>query len=1030
VNLPQLAVRRPVTTAMLLVSVLVLGLISAARLPLAFLPTLDLPFVMVIVPYPNSNPTQVEKTIARPLEEVFATLPDLKKLRSRSSADRCEMQMEFSWGLELDVIRMLVREKLDQARPGLPRDIGEIQVYSFNTTDIPIVQARISAPGVDMSQNYALLEERIVNRLRRIPGVARVQLGGVEPRQIFVDLRVEKVKAHRVELGPLVERLRSSNATLALGPVALDGRMYAARAVGSLKSLDEVRGLAVNDQGLRLGDIADLRYEEPPVDFGRHLNREQAIALDVFKESTANTVQTVEAVQRMITAEIASDPLLKGISLFTWEDQAREIRSGLDGLSSSGLQGALLAVLVLYYFLRRWDSTLIVAAAVPISLLATTAVMYFAGRNLNVLSMMGLMLGVGMLVDNAIVVLESIDRKHRDEKDVQRSALVGTQEVAMAITASTLTSIIVFLPLIVGVKNNITIMLGEAGFTISVALGASLLASLLLVPLLASWVLRPRQTPPAYGLAWLEERYARILRWTLRRRGFTFLIVTGAFVLAFLPFPLKLLETSTFSGGINRRLFMTYDFADFVYKSEAEQRVRQVEDYLYAHKDEFYVRDVYSYFGDNEAQTTIVLAQEDLPDPFLKELRQKIRKDMPELPGVKLRFEDDSDEGGSTTFFAVRLFGNDVEGLNAWAETVARRLEAMESVEDVVTSARQGRKEIQARLDTERARRLALQPRDMADVFGFTLGGLRLPRFNTGEREVEMNVSLALEDRENLDDLRQLVVSTREGRPVTLGEVADFQVVQRAQVLQRENRKLRVSVNAAFEGKEFGKQREKIAAMMNGLGLPPGITWSFNDRIQEQDAQGQQMLLNFALALALVYIVMASLFESLAQPFAILFSIPFSLLGATWLLAATGTPFNLMANMGVMILMGIVVNNGIVLLDRVNHYRREGHGREEAIELAGRDRLRPILMTALTTVLGLLPLALGKTGMGGWAYYYPLARTVMGGLLSSTLLTLIVLPYVSDTIERLVGWAGRLWSASAPGTAPAAAVASEAPPAA
>jgi len=921
---------------------------------------------------------------------------------------------------------MLVREKLDQARPGLPRDIGEIQVYSFNTTDIPIVQARISAPGVDLSQNYALLEQRIVNRLRRIPGVARVQLGGVEPRQIFVDLRIEKLTAHRVDVGALIQRLRSSNSTLALGPVSQDGRTFAARAVGSLKSLDEVSALVINDQGLRLGDIADLRYEEPPVDYGRHLNREQAIALDVFKESTANTVRTVEAVQRMITEEIANDPLLKGISLFTWEDQAREIRSGLEGLTTAGLQGALLAVLVLYYFLRRWDSTLIVSAAVPISLLATTAVMYFAGRNLNVLSMMGLMLGVGMLVDNAIVVLESIDRRHRDDPDVKRSALVGTQEVAIAITASTLTSIIVFLPLIVGVKNNITIMLGEAGFTISVALAASLLVSLLMIPLLATWVLRPRQAAPAYGLAWLEERYARALRWTLHHRAWTFLIVTGAFALAFTPFVAKLVETSTFSGSINRRLFMTYDFADFVYKSEAEQRVRQVEDYLYAHKQEFYVRDVYSFFGENQAQTTIVLSQEDLPDPFLKELRQKIRKGLPPIPGVKLRFEDDSQEGGSTTYFAVRLFGNDVEGLNTWAETAAQKLEAMENVEDVVTSARQGRKEIQARLDTERARRLGLQPRNMADVFGFTLGGLRLPRFNTGEREVEMNVSLALEDRENLEDLRQLVISNREGRPVTLGEVADFQVVRRAQVLQRENRKLRVSVSAAYEGKEFGPAREKISTMMNSLGLPPGISWSFNDRIQEQDEQGQQMMLNYLLALALVYIVMASLFESLAQPFAILFSIPFSLLGATWLLAATGTPFNLMANMGVLILMGIVVNNGIVLLDRVNHYRREGLSREDAIERAGRDRLRPILMTALTTVLGLLPLALGRTGLGGWAYYYPLARTVMGGLLSSTALTLIVLPYISDSVERVAEWAGRLWSASGPRRAVVAPVSAQA----
>ncbi|HUG52838.1 MAG TPA: efflux RND transporter permease subunit [Vicinamibacteria bacterium] len=1013
-SLPKLAVSRPVTSFMLLVSIVVVGAISARRLPLAFLPTLDIPFVGVTVPYPNSNPTQVEKTIARPLEEAFATLPDVKRLRSTSDADGCQVQMEFQWGLDLDVVRMLVREKLDQARPRLPRDIGEIQVFSFNTTDIPIVQARVSAPGVDLSQNYDLLEQRIANRIRRVPGVARVTLDGVEPRQIWIDMRLARLKAHRVDLGQVVARLQTANATLALGTVSQDGRTYSARALGSLDSLDQIRLLAVDAQGLRLGDIADVRYEEPPVGHGRRLNGEKAVAVEIFKESTANTVQTVEAVQKVITEEIAQDPLLNGVSLFTWEDQAREIRGGIEGLTSAGLQGGLLALLVLYFFLRRWDSTFIVSAAIPISLLATTAVMYFSGRNLNVLSMMGLMLGVGMLVDNAIVVLESIDRRHRQDPDVRRSALEGGTEVAMAIAASTLTSVIVFLPLIVGQKNNITIMLGEAGFTIAVALLASLVVSLILIPLLAASVLRARRTSEPRAMAFLEERYARALRWTLRHRAWTFAGVVAALVLAFVPLKLKLVETSTFSGGVNRRLFMRYQFADFAYKSDVERAVRRVEDYLFSNKDEFLVRDVYSFFGENEGFSTLVLSEEDLPDPVLKELRQKIRKGLPPIPGVKVLFENDSEEGGSTTYFSVKLYGNDVEGLTAWAETVSQRLDAFENVEDVTTSTRRGRKEIQARLDTERARRLGLQPRDVADVFSFTLGGLRLARFNAGEREVEMNLSLALEDRENLADLKELVVATREGRPVTLAEVADFQVVTRAQSLQRENRKLRVQVNAAFEGKEFGPAREKIAAMMDSLGLPPGISWSFNDRIQEQDEQGKQMALNYLLALALVYIVMASLFESLAQPFAILFSIPFSLLGATWLLAATGTPFNLMAQLGVLILMGIVVNNGIVLLDRVNQYRAQGLSREDAIERAGRDRLRPILMTAMTTILGLLPLALGKTGLGGWAYYYPLARTVMGGLLSSTVLTLVVLPFISDAIERFAEWAGRVWSASGP----------------
>ncbi len=1018
-SIPKLAVSRPVGTLMLLLCVLVLGVISLFRLPLEFYPKLAIPFVAVVVPYPNSNPTQVEKTVARPLEEALATLPDIKKMRSHSSADDCTVILEFDWGLDLDVLRMLVREKVDQVRPQLPNGTLDVQIYSFNTDDIPIIQGRISAKGVDLSENYDLLETRIVNRIRRVPGVARVDLNGVEPREIFVDLRLDKIKAHRVDVGQLIGRLRSVNTSLSLGRITDDGRRYSARAVGAVSSLDEIGRIAVNQQGLRLSDVADLRYEEPPLDFGRHLDREMAIALDVFKESTANTVETAEAVQRVVREEIALDPLLQGINLFMWEDQAREIRSGIDGLTYSGLIGGALAILVLYFFLRRWDSTLIVSASIPISLLATTSVMYFTGRNLNVLAVMGLMLGVGMLVDNAIVVLESIDRRHRIDPDTKRSASVGAAEVAVAITASTLTSVIVFLPLVVGKADDVTIFLGEAGFTISVSLLSSLAVSLLMIPMLSAWLLQRRKAKEPPAITWLEERYARVLGFTFRHKGWTFLAVVGVLVVGFLPFFLKLVDASTFAGGMNRRLYLSYDFHDFSYKSDTERVVDQVESYLYAHKDEFLVKDVYSYFQDNNAGTTIVLSQEGLDDADVKALRKKIRDGLPEIPAAKVYFREEEDEGGETTYFSLKLFGNDLEGLSRWAETVALELQKIEDIQDVVAEDRDARLEVQARLDRERARRLGLLPQDMADVFGFTLGGIRLPRLARAGREVEINLGLARQDRENLEDLRQLVVGNAEGRPILLDEIADFQVVRRANTINRENRKIRTEVRAAFDGKEFGPTKEKITEMMSSLGLPPGITWSWNDRIQEQGEEGQQMALNFLLALLLVYILMASLFESLTQPFSILFAIPFSLVGATWLLVVTGTPFNLMANMGVLILMGIVVNNGIVLLDRVNYYRREGLGREEAVMAAGRDRLRPIVMTASTTVLGLLPLALGSTGVGGWVYYYPLARTVMGGLISSTFLTLIVLPYIDYGVESFSLWTRRLWAASRPPAATA-----------
>ena len=383
-NLPEISVRRPVTTLMVLLSVMVVGGIAMARLPLAFLPNVDVPFIGITIPYPNSNPTQIEKQITKPVEEVLATIPGIKRLGSTSTADSAEFQIEFSWGQKLDIVRMLVSEKMDQVKPGLPPGIGDVMIVSFNTSDIPVVQARIAAEGVDLSKNYDLLQARVVNRIRRVPGVARVDLDGVAPREVYIDLILDRVKEHAVDLGGLIQKLQGATSNLVLGQVGQGGLRYTARALGSFESLQALGDLAVNETGLRLKDIATIRYEEPPIAVGRHLDGGYAIALNVFKESTANTVDVVRSVMTVITDDIDRDPLLKGIRLFTWEDQGQQITSGIDSLRHAGTVGALLAVLVLYFFLRRLDSTLIVSFSIPFSVIAACGIMYFMGRSLNV----------------------------------------------------------------------------------------------------------------------------------------------------------------------------------------------------------------------------------------------------------------------------------------------------------------------------------------------------------------------------------------------------------------------------------------------------------------------------------------------------------------------------------------------------------------------------------------------------------------------------------------------------------------------
>lgn len=1010
-NLPTLSVRRPITTAMILVSILLVGGIAVVKLPLAFLPSLDAPFMFVQIPFPNSHPQHIEREITKPVEEMLATLSGVKRLNSTTSADGAEFFMEFTWGEDIDVIRMKVSEKMDQIEPTLPEDIGPILIFSFNTNDIPVVQGRIAAEGVDLSQNYELLEARILNPLRRVDGVARVDLNGVEPRELYVDLILDKVKEHSVDVGNLARLLQNVSSNMVLGRAESGGLRYTVRSIGSFDSIDALEDLVINERGLRLGEVAEISYEEPPLAFGRHLDGKYAVALDVYKESTANTVEVVRAVNRVVEQDINNDPLLKGIQLWVWQDQGEEITSGIDGLKKAGLMGALLATLSLYFFLRRFDSTVIVAMSIPFSIIATCGVMFFLGSSLNILSMMGLMLAVGMLVDNAIVVLESIDRRMREEGDRRTAALEGAGQVLMAVTASTATTLIVFLPLVIGSGTEMTTWLKEVGVTISIALGCSLFSSLTLIPLMSAHFLKPRSTMRNRAVEWLEDRYVRVLSWTLQHRVKTFFLLVAGLAVGLLPFFAGWVESAIFSGTLNKRLFITYEFDDFHYKSQSEQVVNQLEAYLEAHADEFSIDTLYSYYSENRGETTITLSRDDFSDDEMKQLRSAIREGLPEIPGVRFVFEQDADEGGSTTYFAVKLFGQDTTTLYRIADEVARRLETMEGIEDVARPRGDGRREIQVSIDRDRAAELGRTAADVTQLLAFTLGGVRLDRFNAGDREIVTWLALRMEDRQRLDDLRQIPIADAQGRPVLLGDIADFELIERPREIQRENRKVRVAVRGTYDGDDWNATQRAVEEMMNSFHLPAGYSWSWNDRIVEQADEDAEMGVNFLLALVLVYLVMASLFESLTRPFAILFAIPFALPGTAWMLAITGTPFNLMAQIGLLILMGIVVNNGIVLVDHMNHYRREGCTPEDAILKAGRDRLRPILMTAATTIIGLLPLAVGGVNVSG-LLYFPMARTVMGGLMSSVVLTLLVLPYITLGTEGLSRWAGRVWERS------------------
>ena len=1018
-SLPRLAVNRPVTTAMVLLSLLVLGGISFTRIPLTYLPDVDFPGVFVTVPYPNASPRQIEREIVQPLEEALATIPGARRINSTATADRADLQLEFTWGETVDVARAKVFEAVEDARRDLPSDVKEIYVNTFSTTQIPIVEARISAPGMDLSANYDRLERRIADPIRRVPGVARVDLDGVEPREVRINLRLDRLAAHRVDLGEVTERVSGMNRNVSLGRIRADGVVTPVRGFGALSAIDEIGGLPLNDRGLTVRDVAEVTYQEPPIPFGRHLDDEIAIGLTVYKSAEANTVEVATAVTELIEAEIAADPALNGINLFVWEDQAEEITSGLSGIRTEGLLGALLAVLVLFLFLRRVDTTSIVSLTIPMSIIATAIVLYFAGRSLNVLSMMGMMLGIGLLVDDAIVVLESVVREHGRGIPAKLAAISGAQAVSGAVIASTVTTAVVFLPAVVGSKNQMSIWLGEIGLAISLTIFCSLFISLTLIPLVSSRLLARK---PSVAPRWTErlgDLYQRVLRFTLRRRWVTAGIAVAFLATAILPFFLGL-STAMFSGLNRNRIFLAYEFSDFHYKEDSRIAVLAVERELAGLREELGIESVYSFFAENEAQTVISFGKEHISDAEGKEMKERVKEALPVLPGTRIVFGDDDQEtGGDSMFFRVRFYGEDSERLAEFAKRAETRIAGVGGVADIRSTEDTPRKEVVVRPRVEEAARLGITPQDLAEIFGFTLGGRPLRRFQTEDREAEVLLTMSQKDVSRVEDLENFTLMSDGGVPILLGDLADFEIVERSRAIRRVDRKAVATLRAAYEGEEWDDARAAIEEELDAMALPAGYSWSFGDRISRQDTDLQTMAVNYLLALLLIYIVMAAQFESLIHPLAILISIPYALWGASWTLLFTNSPFNLMAQIGMLILMGIVVKNGIVLIDHVNKLRREGMDRSEALLVGGRDRLRPILMTAGATMLALFPMAVGRTGLDG-LYYFPLARAVIGGLAASTVLTLVILPFFYTLLDDLAARARRVWQLSGENTVRAA----------
>ncbi|WP_405241523.1 efflux RND transporter permease subunit [Lentisalinibacter salinarum] len=1003
----EFSLRRPVTVTMIFAALAGIGLISSRLLPLEQFPDIEWPGFFINIPYEGSTPEEVERLITRPAEAALSTLSGVKRMNSTSRADGAQIWMEYGFNSNAATEAVEARVKLDAIRDELPPDLKRIMVYSGSLNDEPIMTLRLSSDR-DLSQEYLMLDRVLKRRIERIEGVSKVDLQGVEPPEVRILLDSGRVAAHGINLYELYELLQRSNFSVSAGRLESGEQRWTLRSDGELRSLAEIGDLIIDGGNLRLADIAEIRLVPEERDYGRHLDGREAVGLSVTRASGANMVQVADRVNEELE-KIAELPSMRGIRIFNIDNKADSVRSSLTDLLQAGLIGSLLAVLVLYLFLRQVTTTLIVMLAVPVSLVITLGVMYFSGLTLNILTLMGLMLAVGMLVDNSVVITESIFRYRQEYPDEPRRAtLEGVNEVGLAVIASTATSVCVFLPIVFGEQIDITVFLWHVGVTISVAIVLSLLVSQTLIPLLASRVPAPPPAKSGSAMASLTDRYSRALAWTLRHPRWSALAAVIVLASPAAPIGLGMLQTDMFPQEPSRRLELIYHIDDIYPVERVEMAVNRMEAFLFENAGRLDIESVYSYYDTGRAQSSILLTEDDAITVDAQTVMDTILEEMPELVIGRPDFQWQQQGGGPG--FGITLTGESTERLAELAGEAWRVLSTVEGLEGLTSDLTAGPREVQVVVDRERAARVGLTSQAVGQAVSVAMRGQPLREFRTPDGEIGVRLAFREDDRQTMEQLANLTIMAPSGERVLLGTVADLHERTGPRQIRRTDRKTSVKISGSIDtDSSLSEVRPVVQQLMDQIDYPPGYGWSFGEGVDRSDETQQLLMQNILLGVALIFIVMAALFESVLYPVSIMVSLIYSITGVIWFLALTGTTMSFMAMIGIMILIGIVVNNGIVLVDHINNLRREGMAREQAVLEGARDRLRPILMTVATTILGLLPLAISTTKIGGdGPSYFPMARAIIGGLAFSTVTSLLLVPLVYVSLDRARNWVGRV----------------------
>ncbi len=1033
-NLPKFSVNRPVTVLMLFIALVVIGIVSYQGLGLDLLPDMSFPISAVMVSYPGVAPEEIETLITIPLEEAVSTIHRIDSLNSSSREGSSMVLLSFQWGTNMDIANLEIREKIDQVKNVLPDGAGDPTVFKFDPSMMPVMVLGMSSEQYELHELQKFAQDIVKPRLERLEGIARATVSGGLEREILVSVDNERLRANQLTLDQVVMSLRSENINLPAGTLREGNVDFLIRTLGRFRNIEDIKNVVISTpQGNQIylkeiAGVSDTFKEQSTISY---INGMPSISFDLQKESGTNTVIVANRVNNEIQS--INDILPGDLRMSIAFDSSEFIKKTIAEVTNMLLIGAILAMLVLYVFLQNIKSTLIIGLTIPISIITTFTLLYFADLTLNMMTLGGLALGIGMLVDNAIVVLENIFRHRELGEQASLASDQGANEVKEAITASTLTTIAVFLP-VVYVSGIAGELFKTMGLTITFSLLMSLFVALTLIPMLSSRQVQTRSKfvgketsgNDEQGLDksklstkkagkgrffnFIIQEYSYLIDWALRHRGFVIIVAIVILVGSFFLVPIigtefmPALDQGNFNVNISLPVGTNFEVTKEIV-TEIENNVKKVPE----------VKDVFASVGgnsmgmgigmsgSNSGTIMVNLIELNNRERDSKEIIADLRNKIGEYPDTQIRFSEQGFSFSSGSPLSINITGDSIDELDYIANTIIGILSEVEGAYDLQSSVDEVRPELHIDIDREKANLYGLSAGQIASTIQDALLGKVASYYQEEGDQFDITVKLDKNNRDELQELENMIISSGYGLQIPLKEIAEVRIGTGPQTINRENQQRQVTVTGNVSGRFLGNVIQDAREKLTSLVLPDGYHYTFAGENQEMIESFQNLFFALLLSILLVYMIIAAQFESLLFPFAVIFSIPFALIGVVIALILSGASLNVLSFIGLIMLAGIVVNNAIVLIDYINQLRKKGLGRNEAIIQGGKIRLRPILMTTFTTILAMVPMALG-TGEGA-EMRAPMAITIIGGLTSSTFLTLIIIPifytYLDDLAKKL-----------------------------